>query len=75
MFSPLEQFDAIRLIYISVDLVFFPVFEISIFNIVIPFFLVILFFIIYLFLLKQIFTVYLIQFNVYLNLLLYLFLI
>ena len=57
MFSPLEQFDAIKLISFYVDLGFIPAFEISIFNIIVPFFLVILFFITYLFLLKQIFTI------------------
>jgi len=36
---------------------FFPVFELSLFNIIIPFFLVIFFFFNYLFLLKNIFTV------------------
>ena len=57
MFSPLEQFDAIRLFSLNIDLGFLPAFEISLFNITIPFLLVIFFFINYLFLLKQMFTI------------------
>jgi len=44
MFSPLEQFDAIRIVFRVIDLSFFgvPLFEISLFNILIPFILTIL---------------------------------
>lgn len=53
MFSPLEQFDAIKLFSFYLDLGFLPAFEISLFNITIPFILVISCFIYYFFLLED----------------------
>lgn len=52
MFSPLEQFDAIKLISFYRSFIFFSTFEISLFNIIVPFLLIIFFFSVFLSLLK-----------------------